>query len=40
MDRQCRCHGSCPWCKGNRLHNSSVKKMDAQEQIAEGRLEG
>jgi hypothetical protein len=21
----CRNHGSCPWCKGNRLHNSTVK---------------
>lgn len=20
VDKTCRNHGSCPWCKGNRLH--------------------
>jgi len=23
FDASCRCHGSCPWCRGNRLHNSN-----------------
>ena len=21
VDKTCRNHGSCPWCKGNRLYN-------------------
>ena len=35
VDRSCRPHGSCPWCRGNRLHNSKVKELDAKEQMNE-----
>jgi hypothetical protein len=20
VSMSCRCHGSCPWCRGNRMH--------------------
>jgi hypothetical protein len=26
IDRSCRNHGSCPWCKGNRLHSTTKRK--------------
>ena len=26
FDRSCRNHGSCPWCKENRLHKFRDKK--------------
>lgn len=28
--KQCRCHGSCPWCRENRLHGSR-KRIEAAE---------
>ena len=28
IDTSCRNHGSCPWCKANRLHQ--VKKEEAK----------
>lgn len=31
IDRTCRNHGSCWWCKGNRIHNSN-KREDQQAQ--------
>lgn len=27
VDCSCRNHGSCPWCKENRLHKIKVAKM-------------
>ena len=35
FDKSCRPHGSCPWCAGNRMHNTKVKEMDAKEQEKE-----
>lgn len=29
FDASCRCHGSCPWCRGNRLHNARVRLIAA-----------
>lgn len=29
FDATCRNHGSCPWCKGNRLH----KKKQEEERL-------
>lgn len=26
FDKQCRCHGSCKWCLGNRMYKH-LKKM-------------
>ncbi len=35
IDKTCRCHGSCDWCKNNRLHQSNVQeekfKLDIEE---------
>jgi len=32
FDRTCRCHGSCEWCKANRLYNTvrREQKMDSK----------
>lgn len=26
IDKSCRNHGSCPWCRENRLHKFRIKK--------------
>ena len=28
FDRTCRNHGSCPWCKRNRLHKFRDRRLD------------
>lgn len=33
VDKSCRCHGSCDWCKNNRLHNAKVKEEAIEQQI-------
>lgn len=35
IDRTCRNHGSCDWCKDNRLHASKVQKEIADAKLAE-----
>jgi MoaA/NifB/PqqE/SkfB family radical SAM enzyme len=35
FDATCRCNGSCPYCKNNRLHSQIVKKLSAEEEIEE-----
>lgn len=35
IDRTCRNHGSCDWCKGNRLHASNVQEEIADAKLAE-----
>lgn len=35
FDRTCRNHGSCEWCKDNRLY-SSKKRRDAIEEQMKG----
>lgn len=32
IDRTCSCHGSCPWCQGNRLAklNAKIKVLKAE----------
>jgi hypothetical protein len=32
-DRTCRNHGTCPWCRRNRQHRSSVRDAAAREQL-------
>ena len=27
IDRSCRSHGSCPWCRGNRLHREYLQQQ-------------
>lgn len=29
FDKTCRNHGSCPYCEGNRTHNSAVQGQKA-----------
>lgn len=35
IDRTCRNHGSCDWCKSNRLHASNVQEEIADAKLAE-----
>lgn len=35
VDSTCRNHGSCDWCKGNRLHHSDKGIMVSNEQLKE-----
>ncbi len=35
IDRTCRNHGSCDWCKGNRLYTSKVQEEIADAKLAE-----
>ena len=35
FDKTCRNHGSCPYCKGNRLHNGTKRKKNAELSINE-----
>ena len=32
FDRTCRCHGTCEWCKANRLYKVTrkIQKMDSK----------
>lgn len=32
-DRSCRNHGSCSWCKNNRLHNSKKRKFIINQKL-------
>lgn len=33
VDRACRNHGSCMWCRGNRLHGNEVRADKAKQQL-------
>lgn len=35
FDKTCRNHGSCSYCKGNRLHNATKKESIAELSINE-----
>lgn len=35
VDRTCRNHGSCSWCRGNRLHGNRKKEYAMIEAIKE-----
>ena len=39
VSKQCRSHNpnadQCPWCKGNRLHNTDKRLIEANEQLKE-----
>lgn len=32
IDKSCRNHGSCPWCRENRLHKFRIKKPYEREE--------
>jgi hypothetical protein len=31
FDRTCRPNGSCPWCRGNRLHKHKKRLLNAED---------
>lgn len=33
VDSTCRNHGTCPWCLGNRQHNSKKRESKLIEQL-------
>jgi hypothetical protein len=35
VDRTCRNHGSCEFCKHSRLHSNYVRRLIADEQLKE-----
>lgn len=35
IDRTCRNHGNCDWCKDNRIHAVKVQKEIADAKLAE-----
>lgn len=35
FDRTCRCHGSCEWCKANRLYNTIRKEQTMNSKLNE-----
>ena len=35
VDRTCRSHGSCPWCRGNRFHKNDRQAVNAKQQLEE-----
>ena len=35
IDKTCRCHGTCPWCRGNRFHKFNKQIINAKQQIAD-----
>lgn len=35
FDFTCRCNGSCPYCRANRLHNTRRKEEEARDKLNE-----
>lgn len=35
IDKTCRNHGSCPYCKANRLHSTNKRKQAADDKLKE-----
>lgn len=33
FDKSCRCHGSCPWCRNNRLYNDKRRRQAADDEL-------
>jgi len=40
FDRSCRCHGSCSYCRDNRLHTERSRLAAAIEQLSEFKRAG
>ena len=38
IDRTCRNHGSCEWCKSNRLYNRNKSEYAAHERLTYEKL--
>lgn len=39
VDKTCRNHGDCPWCKGNRTFKNEAKDKLAKQEIKKYRKE-
>lgn len=35
IDRTCRNHGGCKWCKGNRMYKNDKRKLSQAYKLAE-----
>lgn len=35
IDRTCRNHGSCEWCKGNRMHRNDKRQLRRVQELEE-----
>jgi hypothetical protein len=35
FDKGCRCHGSCPYCRDNRLYSDNKRRSAADQAIAD-----
>lgn len=35
VERTCRNHGGCKWCKGNRMYKHDKKKLRAKQELEE-----
>lgn len=35
IDRTCRNHGSCEWCKGNRTHKNKKRELKVIQEVRE-----
>ena len=35
IDRTCRNHGSCGWCKGNRTHKTNKQELRQEQELKE-----
>ena len=35
VSKQCRCHGGCPWCLGNRMHKHIKQYAKVRDQLKE-----
>ena len=35
IDRTCRNHGNCKWCKGNRTHKNDKRELAAEQELRE-----
>lgn len=33
IDRTCRNHGGCEWCKGNRTHENEKRKLKCEQEL-------
>ncbi len=39
FDYSCRCHGSCGYCRGNRLHRDQRERNAASQQLRDFKRE-
>ena len=39
FDKTCRCHGSCPYCRSNRLHNFLKTEEETKDLLSDWEIE-